>query len=107
MAWSFRKSAKIGPMRVTLGKTGVGVSAGVKGARIGVGADGHATVSGSIPGTGLTYRRRLRANEAAASEASSGSGCGSFIFAAALLAVASLVVPILLIGAVIIAAWVR
>jgi hypothetical protein len=56
MGWSFRRSKKIGPFRFTLGKKGVGVSVGVKGARIGVGADGRTRSSVSIPGTGLSYR---------------------------------------------------
>ncbi|MDR0656335.1 MAG: DUF4236 domain-containing protein [Treponema sp.] len=40
MGISFRKSFKAGPIRVNLSKSGIGMSAGVKGARIGVGPRG-------------------------------------------------------------------
>lgn len=36
MGFRFRKSVKIGPVRLNVSKSGLGVSAGVKGARIGV-----------------------------------------------------------------------
>jgi len=36
MPWSFRKSTKVGPFRLNFSKAGVGVSVGVKGARVGV-----------------------------------------------------------------------
>ena len=55
MGWSFRKSIKIGAVRVSIGKTGVGVSTGVKGARVGVHSSGRRHTSLSIPGTGLRY----------------------------------------------------
>lgn len=71
MGWSFRKSLKVGPIRLSVGKTGVGISAGVKGARVGVHSSGRRHKSLSIPGTGLRYtsvsgggRRRGAANEA-------------------------------------------
>jgi hypothetical protein len=56
MGWLFRRSRKVGPFRFTLSKGGLGMSVGVKGARIGIGADGRARSSVSIPGTGLSYR---------------------------------------------------
>ncbi len=53
MAFRFRKSYKIAPgVRVNLSKGGLGVSAGTKGARVGVGPKGK-YVSGGIPGTGI------------------------------------------------------
>lgn len=59
MGWGWRKSKKIGPVRISLGKRGLGASIGVKGARIGVSSDGRSYASASIPGTGLTYRTGL------------------------------------------------
>lgn len=55
MGWRFRRSFRIAPgVRLNVSKRGVGVSAGVKGFRIGVGPRGMYR-SISIPGTGL-YR---------------------------------------------------
>lgn len=56
MGWGFRKSVSMGPMRFTLGKKGVGMSVGVRGARVGIGADGRARAAVSVPGTGLSWR---------------------------------------------------
>jgi hypothetical protein len=56
VGWSFRRSKKVGPFRITVGKTGVGVSVGAGGARVGIGADGRKRASVSIPGTGVAYR---------------------------------------------------
>jgi hypothetical protein len=55
MGFSFRKSFKIGAVRVNLSNRGLGASAGVKGARIGVNSAGRRYSSFSIPGTGLRY----------------------------------------------------
>ncbi|MBD5402257.1 DUF4236 domain-containing protein [bacterium] len=57
MGFSFRKSVKIGPVRVNFSKSGVGVSAGVKGARIGVNAKGKAYAS--VGAKGFRYRTKL------------------------------------------------
>lgn len=40
MGFYIRKSFKLGPIRFNLSKSGVGVSAGVKGARVGVNPKG-------------------------------------------------------------------
>jgi hypothetical protein len=55
MSWRFRKTKKIGPVRVTLSKKGVGTSFGIPGVRAGVSPDGRKYVSFGIPGTGLYY----------------------------------------------------
>ena len=55
MGLSYRKSFKIGPVRVTASKSGVSYSAGVKGARITKRADGRVQRTMSAPGTGLRY----------------------------------------------------
>jgi hypothetical protein len=57
MGWGFRKSAKIGGMKVNLSKSGIGVSVGTKGARVGVSSKGKAYVSGGS--NGVYYRKNL------------------------------------------------
>jgi hypothetical protein len=59
MGWFLRKSFRLGPLRFNLSKSGVGVSAGVKGARIGVDARGRGYVAGGRGG--LYFRQRLSA----------------------------------------------
>lgn len=56
MGLSFRKSIKIGKLfNVNVGKTGVGLSAGVKGARVSVNKDG---VGGSVGANRVRYSKR-------------------------------------------------
>lgn len=56
MGFRFRKSFKIAPgVRVNLGKKSVGISAGIKGARVSVNSSGRVTKSVGIPGTGISY----------------------------------------------------
>jgi len=50
-----RKSFRLGPLRLNLSKRGVGVSAGVKGARVGVDASGREYVHGGR--YGLYFRK--------------------------------------------------
>jgi hypothetical protein len=59
MAWYLRKAVRFGPLRVNLSKRGLGASAGVTGARIGVDAGGRPYVHGGRGG--LYYRGRGRA----------------------------------------------
>lgn len=59
MGLRFRKSINIGPLRINLSKSGVGVSAGVKGFRVGRSAKGKKTATVSLPGTGLSYVQDL------------------------------------------------
>lgn len=55
MGFRFRKSINLGGgVRLNLSKKGVGISGGVKGARIGVGPRGVRTTT-SIPGTGVSF----------------------------------------------------
>jgi hypothetical protein len=56
MAWRFRRSLKLGPLRLNLSKSGIGVSAGVRGFRVGTDAKGRTYAAASIPGTGLYNR---------------------------------------------------
>lgn len=56
MGFRFRKSIKIAPgVRLNLGKKSIGISAGVKGARVSVNSSGRVTKSVGIPGTGISY----------------------------------------------------
>ncbi|MBX3276262.1 MAG: DUF4236 domain-containing protein [Sandaracinaceae bacterium] len=58
MGFRFRKSFKVGGVRINLSKSGVGASVGVKGLRVGVGPRG-ARVSASVPGSGMGYSARV------------------------------------------------
>ena len=59
MGFRFRKSVKLGGgLRLNFSKRGVGISAGVRGLRFGVGPSG-ARITAGIPGTGLYYEKRL------------------------------------------------
>ncbi|MFG2792596.1 DUF4236 domain-containing protein [Streptomyces sp. NPDC048419] len=55
MGFSYRKTFKAGPIRITASKSGVSYSAGVKGARVTRRADGKVQTTLSVPGTGLRY----------------------------------------------------
>jgi hypothetical protein len=55
VGFSYRKSVKMGPFRMTASKSGISYSAGVKGARITRRANGKVQTTLSVPGTGLRY----------------------------------------------------
>lgn len=58
MGFRFRKSFKIAPgVRVNVGKKSVGISAGVKGARVSFNSSGRKTTTVGLPGTGLSYSK--------------------------------------------------
>lgn len=56
MGWFFRKSVNVGPVRLNFSKSGVGVSAGVKGARVSVGPKGTYV---SVGRGGIYYRQKI------------------------------------------------
>lgn len=56
MGFYLRKAVRVGPLRFNLSKSGVGVSAGVTGLRLGTGPGGHYVHGGRH---GLYYRKRL------------------------------------------------
>ncbi|EBA00904.1 DUF4236 domain-containing protein [Marinobacter sp. ELB17] len=59
MAFRFRRTVSIFPgVRINLGKRGVSVSAGVRGANVTLGRNGLYGNVG-IPGSGMSYRKRL------------------------------------------------
>lgn len=56
MSIRFRKSINLGGgVKLNIGKGSVGVSAGVRGARVSVNSKGRKTTSVGIPGSGLSY----------------------------------------------------
>ncbi|HYB98807.1 MAG TPA: DUF4236 domain-containing protein [Candidatus Limnocylindrales bacterium] len=58
MGWNFRRSINLGGgFRVKLSKSGVGVSGGTRGLRIGIGPRGK-RVNVSVPGTGIGYTKQ-------------------------------------------------
>jgi len=56
MAWRFRRSLKLGPLKLNFSKSGIGYSAGVRGFRVGTDAKGRTYTAASIPGSGLYNR---------------------------------------------------
>ncbi|QFG20696.1 DUF4236 domain-containing protein [Actinomadura sp. WMMB 499] len=60
MGWHYRKSIRLGPFRLNLSRAGVGHSVGARGARYTRSAHGHRYLTLRIPGTGLSWRRRIR-----------------------------------------------
>ena len=74
MAWRFRKSIKLGPLRFNLSKSGVGTSIGVRGFRVGTDAKGRSYTAASIPGRGLDNRTYPGKGTAAGVDAAPGSG---------------------------------
>jgi hypothetical protein len=71
MAWRFRKSIKLGPLRLNLSKSGIGTSIGVRGFRVGQDAKGRSYTAASIPGTGL-YSRTYSSQGKTAGESAAG-----------------------------------
>jgi hypothetical protein len=69
MGFSYRKSVKMGPFRVTASKSGVSYSVGVKGARVTKRANGRVQTTLSVPGTGLRYTSTTGARKKPASRA--------------------------------------
>lgn len=61
MAWFLRKSLKLGPLRLNLSKSGLGLSAGIKGLRAGIDAKGRKYVAGGRGG--LYFRTYVKPGE--------------------------------------------
>lgn len=78
MGFFIRKSFRAGPVRLNLSKGGFGLSAGVKGARIGTGPRGSYVHAGR---KGLYYRKSLKNGKRTkyAETFSDGSGCLTFV----------------------------
>ena len=67
MGLYLKKSFRAGPFRLNISKSGVGVSAGIKGARIGVGPRGSYVHAGR---NGLYYRKNLSSGDSRSSKVS-------------------------------------
>ena len=65
MGLRYRKSIKMGPLRINLSKSGIGYSYGVKGYRVTHTADGKVRTTASIPGTGIGHVTERPASKAA------------------------------------------
>lgn len=73
----FRRSLKIAPgIRLSVSKTGLGLSAGVRGARYSLHSSGRRTTSLGIPGTGLSYVESSSGGARQRSSRGSTSGAG-------------------------------
>lgn len=70
MGFYLRKGFNFGPLRVNLSKSGLGLSAGVTGARIGINSQGRAYVHGGRHG--LYYRKNLPMGSKSSSSSSLG-----------------------------------
>lgn len=57
MGWRFRKSIRIGPLRCNFSRSGMGVSWGIPGFRLGKSPDGRSYITFGFPGTGLYYMK--------------------------------------------------
>ncbi len=63
MGFRFRKSVRFGPLRVNIGKRGIGTSIGVPGARITNSSTGRKYLTLGIPGTGLSWTKTLNSRK--------------------------------------------
>jgi hypothetical protein len=73
MGLSFYKSKKIGIVKVNFSKSGVGISAGTKGARVGITAKGQGYVSGGA--NGIRYRKYTKITSTGSSKKVIGETC--------------------------------
>lgn len=64
MGFTYRKSKNLGGgVRMNVGKKSVGLSSGVKGARVSVNSKGRVGLSLGIPGTNFRYRKIMSAKK--------------------------------------------
>src|SRR4030095_3525577 len=77
MGLYLRKSFRAGPIRFNLSKSGLGISGGVKGARLGVGPRGTYVHAGRH---GLYYRKHLSSSHARAQSTADGQGYAGLLF---------------------------
>ena len=78
MGMRFRKSIKLGGgTKLNLSKSGVGVSAGVKGFRVSTNTSGRSRVTSSLPGTGLSYVNEFGSSGIPAGDSTPSGGTSS------------------------------
>ena len=102
MGFSFRKSLKFGPLRVNLSKSGVGLSTGVKGARVSKGPRGTYLNVGT---GGVQYRKKLDGTSERGMSKKSGSGSNWLIAGLATLVLVLLAVVLILSGVLLSRIW--
>lgn len=71
MGWFYRRSAKFGPFRLNFSKSGIGVSAGIRGARVSTGPKGTYVNLGR---GGMYYRQKISGGYSATSASRGYSG---------------------------------
>jgi hypothetical protein len=77
MGLIFRRAINVGPLRINIGKSGVGFSVGGPGHRTGVRSTGRRYTRVSAPGTGLGYH----ITHGTARAGTSGTGCAVLVAA--------------------------
>jgi len=78
--FQFRKRIKLAPgLSLSVSKKGLGISAGPKGLRASLSAQGRITGSAGIPGSGLSYRKTLNSSKSTGSQAFDENSEGSSI----------------------------
>ena len=60
MTLRFRRTLKLGPLKLHFGTRGVGLSMGVRGAHLGLDSRGKPYASFGLPGTGLYVKSELK-----------------------------------------------
>jgi hypothetical protein len=80
MGLYLRKSFRAGPIRFNLSKSGLGISGGVKGARLSVGPRGTYVHAGRH---GLYYRKHLSAGRSRTPSRAEGKGCATILLVVA------------------------
>ena len=96
MGFSFRKSIRFGPLRLNLSKSGVGLSAGVKGARVSRGPRGTYL---NVGAGGVQYRKKLDATSERETRRRPG-GASNWLVAGLAALVVVLLAAVLLLGGV-------
>jgi hypothetical protein len=76
MGLYLRKAFRAGPVRFNLSKSGIGLSGGIKGARLGAGPRGTYVHAGRH---GLYYRKHLSSGQARSQSTTDGEGCATLI----------------------------
>ena len=87
--FQFRKRLKLAPgVSLSVSKKGFGISAGPKGLKASLSAQGRITGSAGIPGSGLSYRKTLNSNKSKqANEFDDNSGSPSILENSAYIAI--------------------
>lgn len=77
MGLFLRKSFRLGPVRINLSKSGLGLSTGIKGARVGIGPSGSYVHGGRH---GLYYRKQLTSGQShSQSSVGQDKGCATLL----------------------------